>query len=391
MNSSLFHRDVQAFIDENLHCDISKLIFKGSPFKDISIQELAIQIESKQRSQKKLPSWFMTKDIYYPNKLNIEQTSSELTANYKAGLLSGATLLDLTGGFGVDSYAFSKKFKQVVHCEIDLELSKIAQYNFKLLNALNIKVVNLDGLEYLKGPPHTYDWLYIDPSRRDQHKAKVFMLKDCQPNITENLDMLFKHTENILLKGSPLLDISAALKELDHVKEVVVIAVQNEVKEMLFALKKSYNGPVNIKTINLLNTDDQIFNGVYNMSPVATYSAPLNYLYEPNAAILKAGLFNEVSNELNVFKLHDNSHLYTTKELINFPGRRFKIKEVMAYDKKKLKTAVSNNKANITRRNFKDSVAQIRKKTGIKEGGDSYLLFTTNLANKPIVIICEKI
>lgn len=390
MNPHILHTKVQDFINEYLNTDISKLLFKGSPFIDVSIQELVTQIESKRRSENKLPTWFSTSNIYYPNKLNIEQTSSEISATYKSNLISGNTIIDLTGGFGVDTYYFSKKNKEVIHCEIDSELSQIVMHNFKILKATNIITIAEDGISYLKSKKEHFDWIYIDPSRRDELRGKVFLLKDCIPNVPENLDALFEYTDNILIKVSPMLDITRAIKELDFVKEVHVVAINNEVKELLFILQKSYTKAISIKTINIKQNQDQYFEAQFKKNTSVEFSMPLHYLYEPNAAILKAGLFDEVTG-LAVSKLHQNSHLYTSEQFVEFPGRAFGIKKVILYNKKQLKKLIPSQKANITTRNFPETVAQIRKKTGIKDGGSQYLFFTTNSNNKYIVILCEKV
>ena len=389
MNQNILNTETQDFITKNLKSDIAKLLFKGSPFKDISIKEIVEQIESKSKSKSKLPKWFESKNIYYPNKLNIEQTSSEITANYKAKLLSGNTIIDLTGGFGVDCFAFSTIFKEVTHCEINNELSAIVKHNFKVLNTKNITTIAIDGLAYLKTQKE-FDWIYIDPSRRNDIKGKVFLLNDCLPNIPENLDLLFKHSKNILIKASPLLDITSAINELKFVKEVHIIAVQNEVKELLFVLDKLYKGCITIKTVNLTKHPEEHFEAIFKDTLKATYSEPQTYLYEPNSAILKAGLFNEVSVELSVSKLNINSHLYTSSTLQTFPGRSFKVLQQTSYNLKALKKILPSKKANITTRNFPETVAQIRKKTKLKDGGDTYLFFTTDCDENKIVLICER-
>jgi len=391
LNKNILHTEVQDFIIQNLNTDISKLLFKGSPFETITIQELVQQIESKQKSISKLPSWNNVKNIYYPNKLNIEQTSSEVTANYKANLISGNSIIDLTGGFGVDTYYFSKRFREVTHCEINTNLSEIVAYNFQLLQADNITVVPKDGLKYLQTRQEKYDWIYIDPSRRNDIKGKVFLLKDCLPSIPENLDSLFEFTSNILIKVSPMLDITSAINELKFVKEVHVVAVQNEVKELLFFLERAYYKSISIKTINITKNAEQTFESDFKMEVAANFSTPQTYLYEPNGAILKAGFFNEVSSQLELNKLHKNSHLYTSNTLKSFPGRRFTIIKQLPYNLKELKKLIPSKKANITVRNFSETVAQIRKKTNLKDGGAIYLFFTTDINNKHIVLICEKI
>jgi hypothetical protein len=391
LNKAILNNEVQDFINSNLKSDITKLILKGSSFNTVSIQEIAEQIEAKNKCKKKLPTWFTSKNIYYPNKLNIEQTSSEITAKHKANLVSGKTLIDLTGGFGIDSYYFSQKVKNVTHCEINEELSEIVSYNYTELDVKNIKTFAENGFDYLKKINTKFDWIYADPSRRNETKRKVFLLQDCLPNIPENLDFLFQFTNNILLKTSPILDIRSALNELKFVKEIHVVAVENEVKEVLFLLQKNYNQQSDFKTINHTKKSTEIFNFNFNSIFSATYSEPKKYVYEPNAAILKAGAFQQISTLYKINKLQQNSHLYTSENLINFPGRVFKIIQTTTYNKKELAKIIPTKKANITTRNFPDSVAQIRKKINFKEGGNQYLFFTTDINNKHIVLICEKV
>ena len=390
MNKALLNPEIQQFITDNLKSNITKLILKGSPFKYVSVQELANQIVAKQKSEHKLASWFSTENIYYPPKISIEQTSSEITAAYKNNLVSGNSIIDITGGFGVDCFYFSKKFKEVIHCEINEDLSEIVKHNYQKLQVKNITTFSGDGLEYLKNHKAKFDCIYIDPSRRNDLKGKVFLLNDCLPNVPENIDFLFTKTNQILIKNSPILDITSTINELKFVKEIHIIAVNNEVKELLFLLEKEYSDPIKIRTVNIGKKEIQTFNFNYKEAVNSEYSEPLTYLYEPNAAILKSGGFHEISQQLKVFKLQQHSHLYTSDEIIDFPGRTFKIENVLSYDKKKVKKLVVENKANITTRNFPKTVAQIRKETKIKDGGNSYLFFTTHNTNDYIVISCKK-
>lgn len=391
MNTHILNKKIQDFINTNLKSDITKLILKGSPFIEVAIQEIAEQIISKNKCEHKLPTWYKTENIYYPNKLNIEQTSSEITANYKASLVSGNSLVDITGGFGVDTYYFSKKVNHVTHCETNSDLSEIVTYNLKQFNTKNIKTVIGDGIEFLKNTNQKYDWIYTDPSRRNDIKGKVFLLEDCLPNIPKNLNNLFEKSNQILIKASPILDISSAINELNFVKEIHIVAIENEVKELLFILEKNYIQQIEIKTINFNKKDNQYFNFSLNNDVLATFSEPKSYLFEPNSAILKAGAFNQISCHLNIDKLHQNSHLYTSEKLIDFPGRRFEIMNCISYDKKQLKKLIPSKKANITTRNFPETVEQIRKKTGLKDGGNQYLFFTTDLNNNHIILICKKV
>lgn len=392
MNTSILNTDIQEFINNNFRIESSKILLKGTSFESVSTKELIEQMEAKLRCEKKLPSWFNTPNIYYPNKLNIEQTSSETTAAYKVNLIQGRTIIDITGGFGVDCFYFSKQFDVVTHCEIDKNLSEIVTHNYKQLQASNIKTVNSDGLAYLETTQETFDWIYIDPSRRHDSKGKVFFLNDCLPNVPEHLELLFKRSKNILIKTSPLLDLSVGISELQNVKTIHVVAVNNEVKELLWILEHGFNGSITIETVNLKKDTSEHFKFMLEEEKTldSAYSKPLTYLYEPNASIMKAGAFHSVTKQLNVFKLHQHSHLYTSECLVEFPGRYFKIENIIPYNKKELKN-LAITKANITTRNFPETVEQIRKKLGIKDGGDMYLFFTTDMDNRRIVIVSSKI
>jgi hypothetical protein len=390
LNLAILKPDVQQFITDNLKSNITKLILKGSPFKDISVQELANQIIAKHKSEQKLSTWFNATNIYYPAKISIEQTSSEITAEYKANLVFGHRIIDITGGFGVDCFYFSKIFKEVIHCEINPELSAIVKYNCQKLKLKNISTISGDGIAYLKNTALIYDCIYIDPSRRNETKGKVFLLAECLPNVPDNIDYLFTKTNQILIKVSPILDITSAINELKHVKEVHIIAVNNEVKEVLFLLEKEYLKDIFIKTINIQKKDIQLFNFKYQERATSIYSKPLAYLYEPNAAILKSGGFHHVGKKLNIFKLQENSHLYTSNKQVDFPGRIFKIIKVMPYDKKKLQKLLPEKKANITIRNFPKPVSEIRKELKLKDGGNNYLFCTKDQKNSLIVLHCFK-
>ncbi|WP_313790894.1 THUMP-like domain-containing protein [Flagellimonas allohymeniacidonis] len=368
------------------------VLLKKPFFEGISQKELAEQLEAKKKCKDKLPTWFSTQNIFYPNKLSVEQSSSERTAAYKSNLVTGQTLLDLSGGLGIDSYYFSKKVDTIYHCEVNLELSQIAEYNFEVLSKKNVRCIPEDGLSFLKKFDLSFDWIYADPSRRNDLKKKVILLQDCLPNVPENLFFLFERTKNILIKTSPILDISEAIRELLFVKEVHVVAVDNEVKEVLYLLEKGFEGESIFKTVNLLNQDTDTFEFIPSQEKQAALvlDAPKKYLYEPNAAILKSGAFKLTGERLGLAKLHLNSHLYTSEELLKFPGRRFLIESVESFSQKNIKR-FKGQKANITVRNFPITVAEIRKKNKILDGGDTYLFFTKNHDEGLIIIECRRV
>ena len=392
MDLIILNPEIQAFINSNIGKSISKLALQKNPFPDVDWIRILNQIEAKSKAKDKLPNWFSTKNIIYPSKISIEQTSSEKTAQYKASIVSGESLIDLTGGFGVDDYYFVKKIKNVVHCEINLELSAVVKHNFEQLNAPNINCYPGDSLNTLNTLNTKWDWIYIDPSRRNDAKGKVFLLKDCLPNVPENLDFYFRKSDAILIKTAPLLDISAGLSELKHVKTIHIVALENEVKELLWELHKDYFGNVHIKTVNIVKEKLETFDFILNdNATLPNFSLPQKYLYEPNSAIMKSGGFDEVSSFYNLNKLHKHSHLYTSTDLIPFPGRIFHIQNSFPYNKPEMKSYLENTQANITTRNFPDSVESIRKKWKIKDGGNVYCFFTTDENNHKIVLICTKI
>ncbi|WP_347049590.1 THUMP-like domain-containing protein [Flavobacterium olei] len=392
MNTSILRKDIQHFIIENTGADLTKLALQKNPFPDVEWILILNQIEARTKAKDKLPSWFATENIVYPTKISVEQTSSEKTALYKASLISGNSLIDLTGGFGVDDFYFSKQFQSVTHCEINEDLSAIVQHNFEQLKIENCHFYTGDSFHLLEETKHKFDWIYIDPSRRNDSKGKVFMLKDCLPNVPELLEFYFEKADSILIKTAPLLDISAGLSELKNVKNIHIIALENEVKELLFEIHKNYSGPITLKTANILKESTEIFEFNFdNEKPFPDYDLPKKYLYEPNAAIMKSGGFDEVGIAFEIKKLHKHSHLYTSEQLIDFPGRKFEIQKVIFYTKNEMKNELANQQANITTRNFPETVENIRKKWKIKNGGNLYCFFTTDVKDNKIVLICTKI
>lgn len=392
MNKNILNTGVQHFINYNLTTDIVSVLLKRVSFEGVDTKELVQQIEAKNKCRSKLPTWFQTEGIFYPDKLNIEQTSSESTAQYKANLVSGKTLVDLTGGYGVDSYFFSKKTTQVTHCEINKDLSEIAAYNYEILGVKNVECMPTNGLDFINKTVQQFDWIYIDPSRRNDAKGKVFMLSDCLPDVPNNLSLLFENAPHILIKTSPLLDFTIGINELQFVKEIHVVAVKNEVKELLWILEKGFLGDFSIKTINFNTEGEETFefDWVDEKRNISQFGLPQTYLYEPNAAILKSGAFRTIGNSFGLKKLHEHSHLYTSDTLVDFPGRSFRIEETVPYNKKALQQ-LGIRKANVTTRNFPDSVEHIRKKHKIKDGGDIYLFFTTSNDGNYMVLQCSKI
>lgn len=385
MNDHILAREVQQYINNHLNDDVHKIAMAKSPFPEVNAKELAGQIAAKNKSVKKLPSWYHQEGIYYPPLLSVEQCSSESTAAYKASLVQGETLIDLTGGFGVDSLYFSKRLKSVVHCEINEELSGIAAHNAKALNQDNIQFLAGDGMAYLKDTKTPFDNIYIDPARRSQ-AGKVFMLKDCTPDVVTHLDLLLSHSRRLIIKTAPLLDISAGLKELKNVTEVHVVSVRNECKELIWILENREAEQLKIvcTTLNDEQKSFSFFKGEEDTAAEILAADLQQYLYEPDAALLKGGAFNLIASRYGLQKLHSQTQLYTSAHILpEFPGRRFRINRLLpATELKKEKDL----RGNVIARNYQDKAENLVKKYRIRPDNYRFLIFTQSKMEGYLII-----
>ena len=386
---------VQQFIRENASADISKLLLKSGDVADVPMREIVEQIISLNKAKAKTPFLFHKQNIVFPPKLSMEQCSSELTALYKSGLVSGKKGADLTGGAGIDSYFLSKNFKQFDYVEQNASLANITTHNFIALNANNITTHVGTAEDFLSNERAEYDFFYIDPSRRSSNQEKVFLFSDCTPNIVELKSKLLNKAKQVIVKASPLVDIKKGIEELGNVKEVHVVAVENECKELLFVLSSHASDSPKIIGSNYTKTKgwDSFEYLLFEEEQMeATFALSQKYLYEPNVALMKAGAFKVISHRFKLNKIHPNSHLYTSEKLLtDFPGRIFEIEQTLKYDKKELIKLLPDKKANITCRNFPESVQQIRNKTKFKDGGNIYLFATTDMNGKKIILITKKV
>lgn len=381
----------QKIINENLKTEISALALKIKS-TDLPTRLIIDQIASKQKAFKKNLNWYNTSKIFYPPPLSLEQSSSDITALHKSKLVSGNTLVDLTGGMGVDSFAFSKTFKKVYYLEKEPLLCKIAEHNFNQLGANNIEVINCESEVFLDKMNFSADCIYLDPARRNVNLNKVFKFSDCAPNVIDLLPYLKCKGSSILIKSSPLLDLTQSIQELQEVSVIEIVADNNDCKELLFLIKPEKDINISINCHNL-NTNQPSFNIWYEFETkeLPEYDLPKNYLYEPNSAILKSGGFNQVATKFKLFKLHVNSHLYSSNELVeNFPGRVFSVLNICKYNQKEISNVIKTKQANITARNFPYTVAEIRKKLKLTDGGNTYLFATTLIDDSLKVLVCQK-
>ena len=379
------------FIRENLSADVPTLALKKAPVgTDVS---LALrQIEARQLLRKKVPSWNENEELLFPAHLSIEQCSSEASAQYKAGLLQGHSFADLTGGLGVDTCFISRHFQQADYVEQQAELCELARHNFGVLNA-GIKVWNETAEDYLMHC-EPKDCMFLDPARRDAYGRKTISISDCTPDVAALQEHLLQKAERVMVKLSPMLDISKALEELHYVKEVHVVAVANECKELDVILERGFTGEPQFVCVNLLTTQPELCFTQEEERNCSSHLAEgvLNYLYEPNPAVMKAGCFKLMTERFGVFKLHKNSNLYTSEKLIpGFPGRIFEVENWAVYNKKVKQTLLSNvEKASIAVRNFPLSVAELRKSLRIGDGDETYLFATTVRGEEKVIIRTKK-
>ena len=383
------------FIEQNSRADVRTLALQAKKYPQVDMAMAVVQIAGRQIAKVKLPSWHRTEGLLYPKHLSMEQCSSEVTALYKASLVEGETFADLTGGFGIDCSFLSQKFKKADYVERQAELCELASHNFPLLG-LDIDVHHADGVEYLKRMDPV-DCLFLDPARRDGHGGKTVAISDCEPDVSALEDLLVEKAKTVMVKLSPMLDLSLALKTLKYVREVHIVSVNNECKELLLILQKQSISPdISIHCEHIVNDLHQHF--VFTQEQERTSDCPLAsaveaYLYEPNASILKAGAYRSLTQAYPCCKLHVSSHLYTSPNYIeDFPGRSFKVEAISGFGKKDLKTFLQGmEKANLTIRNFPSSVAELRKRLKLKEGGEDYLFATTLADESKVLIRCKKV
>ena len=443
MNCELcFADNVKEFIEKHLKDDVNRLALAKFP-EGVDREFVIRQIHARQVLSKKLPSWAENDELVFPKKLSLEQCSSELTAKYKAELLSSKLyeisrkefsedscslaekkriLIDLTGGMGVDTAFLSDNFDKTYYVEMQEELCEIAKHNFNILNK-NIEVVN-DNAEHFLTICDDVDCVYLDPARRDEYGRKMVSLHDCSPDVVELHDILLKKAKRVLVKVSPMLDIEMVKKELKDISEIHVVAVRNECKEILIEIQKFRNSETqDFETQRLKDADNDFATSInvtatdlregWNFSYAENEEIETQwtladnvgrYLYEPGAACMKAGCFKLLSQRYGLDKLHRNSHLYTSDELVSdFPGRIFEVVNVVPFDKKTKKTiwtldfedakkgSATFKKANVAVRNFPLSAEELKKNLGLQDGSDFYIFGSTMKGEKKIVVLTKKV
>ncbi|GIM49358.1 THUMP-like domain-containing protein [Capnocytophaga stomatis] len=377
----ILDRKIQDFITENLNINISDLLLKKPVFEGISNKYLAQQIIGRNTASKKFP-FLNHPDILFPPQLNLEQASSQQTAEFKSVGMQGKRFLDLTCGLGIDAFFLSENFEEVHLVEQNPELLKLVQHNWLILGRkANFHQQSLH--EFLEKNSEKFDLIFIDPARRDENNKKKFLLEELSPNLLEIQSALWKITDRILIKLSPLIDLKYLLSALSNIERIDIVAVKNEVKEVLVLQNQhKTDNKILCRCVNLGSNEPMFSFFFEDAENVAiSFSAPKEYIYIPNNSLLKSGAFNLISKYFGLQKLHPNTHLYTSEQInLNFPGRILKSEVIST------KSIEKGGKYNIISKNHPLSADEIKKKYKLKDGGNKYLIFTQSNKGKEVIL-----
>jgi len=419
--ADMIHNDAtKDFVLRHRDDDVRMLALQKNVSPDVDLPFALLQIAGWQTARRKLPSWAAKEDIVYPVHLSMEQCSSEAAAEYKSRLITDffrkkstsdegkATIsggfIDLTGGLGVDFSFIARNFEDSTYVEKDEQLCDIARHNLPVLGLPESKIVNADGIGYIRDTNRHFSLIFMDPARRDSNGGKVVAISDCTPDVVGNLDLLMSKTDALLVKLSPMLDRHKAVGDLrGFVKDVHIVSVDNECKELLLLLcnytseETKEHSRLRIICTNITGSTGQDIFSYYADEAVGTiplykdFSA--EYLYEPNASIMKAGCFDILADRMQVRPVSNNSHLFVSdKKICDFPGRRFRILRTTSMNKKELRSALAGiDRANISTRNFPMKAEELKKKLKLKDGGGIFIFGTTDNDSRHLLFICESI
>ncbi len=387
--------EISQILAENEGADTAKLALKWAGKKELPVSFLITQISGRKIAAKKLPDWHQVKTIIYPDKTALEQCSSKLAAQNKQKFIPKGRIADLTGGLGVDTAAFAKISNSVVYVEPNTSRILYATHNFDALGLHNIEFQHSTAEDFVVNlSPNEFDLIYLDPSRRDDNDRRAFRLSDLLPNVLQLKTQILRATPKLLLKVGPMLDITEAIRELGKVTTVNVVSIKDECKELLFYIdEKATENPEIICTELFENKNSEFKFDYRNEKTLAASKGFIsNYLYDPQASIIKAGAYKSVANYFELIKLNSNTHLYSGEQLITFfPGRCYKVLGHFNYDIKNLKTEFKNKYYHLVFRNFPEDAEKVINKLNIKSGGDKYLFFYADVNQKPQIVETERI
>ncbi|MBC6367630.1 class I SAM-dependent methyltransferase [Algoriphagus sp. AK58] len=377
--SELNSAEFRQFVQDHLSEDPALLLFKYQGKVAFDLKMAVQQISARQKAAKKLPTWSANPNLIFPASISLEQSSSEETAKFKAEGQTGKVLVDLTGGFGVDLYHLSQGFDKGIYCERQPELFQITKHNLELLRPGKFEFKEGDGLDFLEKTEQHFDLIYADPARRGSGNQKLYKLQDCEPDVVSAWSQLRSKSDNILIKASPMLDLTQAWSELPEIQKITVVSVKNEVKELLLSWSKGKTEESRqIQVVDLGSSYPTFsFDTKEEEKALATLGEAEKYLVEPLSGILKAGAFSLFAERFGLKKLEKNSHLYTGNKIPpGIPGRVFEIFTEVSPKKQEIKSQFPSGKVNVICRNYSIGAEELKKKLGLKDGGEDFLIGT---------------
>lgn len=392
--SKVYTEKVKKFVQDHLDEDPFKLFLVLRGKTDVDLKMAVDQLQSRRKALKKLPTWSHNFSLFFPEGISVEQASSEDTAQFKSGLIQGYSMIDLTGGFGVDTFFLSKNFKQATYCERDEKLVDIFRHNMEILGERKFEALQGDCLQILSETDQSFDLVFVDPARRGGQNQKLYKLTECEPDIVTNWELLKRKGNTVLVKASPMMDLKQALFELPDIQKIWVISVKNEVKEVLLLWEKERSSEermIHCVDLSPQGKNEFIFSFESEEKALNTYSDVKSYIIEPLAPLLKAGAFKSFGERFGLEKLHPNSHLYTADSFSeDIPGRVFEVIREFKQPKKELKESFPSGKVNVIARNFALSTDEIKKKFRLKDGGNDFLI-ATKVGERYRVFYCKRI
>lgn len=377
--AEVYSDKMKQFVQDHLTEDPAQLLLTYTGKVEFDLKFAVQQIKARQKAKSKIPSWYGNEKLIFPVSLSMEQASSEETALFKADLVSGRKMIDLTGGLGVDSFFVGQNFDIVMYCEQNPELFEISKYNLEQLSPSKFRFYNGNSIDFLGKVVENVDLIFVDPARRGEGNQKLFKLEDCEPNVVQYWEMFKSRAKSIMVKVSPMLDIKSALSFLPGLSKVIVLSVKNEVKEiLLFWSGEGKEDEALIETVDINRGSKSTFSFTYIEEENATSKisdTTEKYLIEPNAVILKAGAYQTFGVRFGLEKIHPNSHFYTSKELVEeCPGRVFEVIAEINQPKKEIKKLFPNGLVNVITRNYSMPAEALKKKFRLKDGGEDFLI-----------------
>ena len=387
-----------AFTRQHWDDDPLPLLLQQRRYPDVDMRMAAQQIEGRQQARLKWPTLYACEEVLYPPKLNREQSSSETAARYKASLTDRLStrpvVADITGGMGIDSMMFARNAASVDYVEQDATLADTAAHNFSTLGVTNIRCHCADGMAWLHKNERHYDIIYIDPSRRDSNGHRMQAFEDCTPNLLEHLDFLLGRCSLLIVKASPMTDITTATAQLRTIRETHIVAVEGECKEVVFLVDATGQQPAPIHCVDILadHTYHNTFTRESETAATTRYASTIDrYLYEPNAAIMKGGAFHSIGDWYDVAQLGHATHLYTSPQLIaHFPGRIFEVISQVSLNVKEVRRILPDSRCHLLCKNYPVSTAVLRKQLRLEEGGDCHLI-ATRIGKTPTGVLCRRV